>query len=103
MPELLYIAGHSILNMIQILGRPYTITFIIQIFIIIAYISKAYIIIKKLFTYNFWVRFNFLNNKINRKNNLFHVKKEGNTVHRKILWLAIYSTSSSIFSEFFLK
>jgi hypothetical protein len=78
-----YIAGHSTLDMIQISGSwPCTTTFITQIFIIIAYISKTYIIIRKLFTYNFWARFDPLNNKIDRKSNFFHIKKGGDTVHR---------------------
>jgi hypothetical protein len=63
---------------------------ITQIFIIIAYISKACIIIRKLFTYNFWARFDSLNNKIDRKINFFHVKKGGDTVNRGVLWPAIY-------------
>jgi hypothetical protein len=54
---------------------------ITQNFIIIAYISKACIIIRKLSTYNFWVRFDSLNNKIDRKINFFHIKKGGDTVH----------------------
>jgi len=43
---------------------------------------KACIVIKKLFSYNIWVKIRFfLNNKINRKWNFFSGERGGDTIH----------------------